>query len=48
MVSRQQNRVDKVFAGLLLASLLGIVLFTLVNLISRLSLRHWHAAEAET
>jgi NitT/TauT family transport system permease protein len=48
MVSRQQNRVDKVFAGLLLASLLGIVLFTLINLISRLSLRHWHAAEAET
>jgi NitT/TauT family transport system permease protein len=48
MVSRQQNRVDKVFAGLLLASLLGIVLFTLVNLISRLSLRHWHASEAES
>jgi NitT/TauT family transport system permease protein len=48
MVSRQQNRVDKVFAGLLLASLLGIVLFTLINLISRLSLRHWHASEAET
>jgi NitT/TauT family transport system permease protein len=48
MVSRQQNRVDKVFAGLLLASLLGIVLFTLVNLISRMSLRHWHASEAES
>src|SRR6266481_4484025 len=46
MVSRQQNRVDKVFAGLLLASLLGIVLFTLINLISRLALRHWHASEA--
>ena len=48
MVSRQQNRVDKVFAGLLLASLLGIVLFTLVNLISRLSLRRWHASEAKS
>jgi NitT/TauT family transport system permease protein len=48
MVSRQQNRVDKVFAGLLLASLLGIVLFTLINLMSRLALRHWHASEAET
>ena len=45
MVSRQQKRVDKVFAGLLLASLLGIVLFTLINLISRLTLRHWHASE---
>ena len=48
MVSRQQNRVDKVFAGLLLASLLGIVLFALINLISWLALRHWHASEAET
>ena len=46
MVSRQQNRVDKVFAGLLLASLLGIVLFMVINLVSRLALRHWHASEA--
>ena len=46
LVSRQQNRVDKVFAGLLLASLLGIVLFMAINLISRLALRHWHASEA--
>ena len=45
MVSRQQNRVDKVFAGLLLASLLGILLFMLINLISRLALRRWHASE---
>jgi NitT/TauT family transport system permease protein len=48
LVSRQQNRVDKVFAGLLLASLLGIVLFALVNLTSWLALRHWHASEADT
>ena len=48
MVSRQQNRVDKVFAGLLLASLLGMALFGLVNLTSWLALRHWHASEAET
>ncbi len=46
MVSRQQNRVDKVFAGLLLASLLGIALFMVINLISRLALRHWHASES--
>ena len=46
LVSRQQNRVDKVFAGLLLASFLGVVLFMLINLISRLTLRHWHASEA--
>jgi NitT/TauT family transport system permease protein len=47
MVSRQQNRVDKVFAGLLLASLLGIVLFVVINFISRVALRHWHASEAD-
>jgi NitT/TauT family transport system permease protein len=48
IVARQQNRVDKVFAGLVLASLLGIVLFLLINLMSRLALRHWHASEAST
>lgn len=45
LVSRQQTKVEKVFAGLLLASLLGIVLFTLINLVSRLTLRNWHASE---
>jgi NitT/TauT family transport system permease protein len=44
-VSRTQQRVDKVFAGILLASLLGLTLFLLVNLISRIALRHWHASE---
>ena len=48
MISRQQNRVDKVFAGLLLASLLGIVLFIAINIISSLALRHWHASEGGT
>jgi NitT/TauT family transport system permease protein len=47
MVSRQQSRVDKVFAGLLLASLIGVVLFMSINCISRLALRHWHASESE-
>lgn len=47
-VSRQQQRVDKVFAGLLLASLLGILLFALINLISYFALRHWHASEKES
>jgi NitT/TauT family transport system permease protein len=47
MVSRQQSRVDKVFAGLLLASLLGIALFMAINLLSRLALRHWHASEID-
>jgi NitT/TauT family transport system permease protein len=47
IISRQQNRVDKVFAGLLLASLLGIVLFGAINLASRFVLRHWHPSERE-
>jgi len=46
-VARQQQRVDKVFAVLLLSSILGIVLFGGINLISKLSLRHWHASEGE-
>jgi len=47
MVSRQQNRVDKVFGGLLLASLLGIILFWLINLLTWLVLRRWHASAIE-
>jgi hypothetical protein len=35
-----------VFADLLLSALLGIALFALINLTSRLTLRHWHASEA--
>jgi NitT/TauT family transport system permease protein len=46
IVARQQQRVDRVFADLLLSALLGIALFALINLTSRLSLRHWHASEA--
>jgi len=45
IVARQQQRVDRVFADLLLSALLGIVLFSLINLASRLTLRHWHASE---
>ena len=40
-----QQRVDKVFAAVLLASLLGLALFGLINLISRIMLRRWHASE---
>ena len=46
--SRTQQRVDKVFAVLILASALGIGLFGIVNLVSRLTLRNWHASEKET
>ena len=43
--SRTQQRIARVFAVLLLASALGIVLFGIVNLISRRALRNWHASE---
>jgi NitT/TauT family transport system permease protein len=44
-VARTQQRVDKVFAAVLLASLLGLALFALINLASHLLLRRWHASE---
>jgi NitT/TauT family transport system permease protein len=44
-VARTQQRVDKVFAAVLLASLLGLALFGLINLISAVTLRRWHASE---
>ncbi len=44
-VARTQQRTDKVFAAVLLASLLGLALFGLINLISAATLRRWHASE---
>src|SRR5271169_319454 len=44
-VARTQQRVDRVFAAVLLASLLGLALFGLINLVSRITLRRWHASE---
>ena len=43
--SRTQQRIARVFAVLVLASLLGIALFGVVNLISRQLLKNWHASE---
>jgi NitT/TauT family transport system permease protein len=44
-IARTQQRVDKVFAAVLLASVLGLALFGLINLVSSILLRHWHASE---
>ena len=44
-VARTQQRTDKVFAAVLLASLLGLALFGFINLVSRIALRRWHASE---
>lgn len=46
-VARQQRKIELVFAALLVASLLGVILFGIVNLISWLLLRHWHASEQQ-
>jgi NitT/TauT family transport system permease protein len=44
-VARTQQRTDKVFAAVLLASVLGLALFGLINLVSSITLRRWHASE---
>ena len=44
-IARTQQRIDKVFAAVLLASLLGLGMFGLINLLSHLMLRRWHASE---
>jgi NitT/TauT family transport system permease protein len=44
-IARTQQRIDKVFAAVLLASLLGLALFGMINLFSHLTLRRWHASE---
>jgi len=44
-IARTQQRIDKVFAAVLLASFLGLALFGAINLLSYLMLRRWHASE---
>jgi NitT/TauT family transport system permease protein len=44
-IARTQQRTDKVFAAVLLASLLGLGIFGAINMVSRLVLRRWHVSE---
>jgi NitT/TauT family transport system permease protein len=44
-IARTQQRIDKVFAAVFLASLLGLALFGVINLVSHAALRRWHASE---
>jgi NitT/TauT family transport system permease protein len=46
-IARTQQRTDKVFAAVLLASALGLGLFGFINILSRLALRRWHASEQD-
>lgn len=47
-VSRTRQRVDQVFAAVILATLVGIVFLSFTNFIGRRFLRHWHASEKST
>lgn len=44
-IARTQQRTDKVFAAVLLASALGLAIFGAINVISRVLLRRWHVSE---
>lgn len=46
-VAIKEQKTDKVFAAVLMASMLGLVFFGLVNLASWVGLRHWHIAETK-
>ena len=46
--ARTQQRIDRVFAAVLISSLLGIVLVGAVNFVSGLSLRSWHSSERQS
>ena len=43
--ARTQQRIDRVFAAVLISSILGIVLVGAINFVSALSLGSWHASE---
>ncbi len=43
--AKPQLRNDKIFAAVVLASLLGLVMVSLVNVLSWFALRRWHASE---
>ena len=44
----RQQRTDLVFAAVLHAAALGLALFAVVSVVSRLSLRRWHSQEKES
>lgn len=45
VIAIKEQKTDKVFAAVLMASLLGLSFFALVNLFSQLAMRRWHIAE---
>ena len=47
VAARKEGRTDRVFAGVLITSLLGLALFGMVNGVGRAMLHKWHASERE-
>lgn len=45
--ARTQQRIDKVFAAVLLSALLGLMIVAVLNFVSKIALRHWHASARE-
>jgi len=45
MAANRGGEVDLMFAAVLVSSLLGLVIFVVINLLSWLLLRNWHASE---
>jgi NitT/TauT family transport system permease protein len=45
IVANRDANFDRVYAAVLLSSLLGLILFGAVNLVGYLALRNWHASE---
>ena len=46
LAANRQGNVDEIFAAVLTASLLGLLLFAAINLATYLTLRRWHASAA--
>ena len=46
--ARTQQRIDRVFAAVLISALLGVVLVGAVNFVSALALGSWHTSERKT
>jgi NitT/TauT family transport system permease protein len=47
IAAKRLGRTDEVFAAVLVASLLGLVMFAAINLAGKLLLKNWHASEQE-
>lgn len=47
-VARTRQKLDQLFAAILLATFLGFLFLSVIDLIAKIALRHWHASERNT